>query len=330
MSAYVYLLWHKTEPRFKIGKADNLYTRIQQLGIPQFDLTRTKLLETDDCSQAINLERILHRMFQRFRLMPGPAAPLSCPELRVGRQDGDTEWFSAECWGRLHNFVEQNEDLLDCNWVSEEDVRRLVQPLGDVRNPKEYREQHADIRVLYGTALSKPAEEPAEKALVRWNRLHRFGMISKLELKRKNNVLDTVNRIQEALETLASTCRFVAVVQTPEGYKLVGEAPMGSKSLLTLTLEKLKPMLSGRYSASRTWTRHFFSLDLQGAPGEAPESASCYESWRQRLAWAQTPAMPGFDVPLRVTEAQRATEILRDVFGVAMNEPSWGLPLLAQ
>lgn len=329
MSAYVYLLWHKTEPRFKIGKADNLRTRIQQLGISQFDLARTKLLELDDCSQAVNLERVLHRMFQRHRLMPGQAAPVSCPELRSKRHDGDTEWFSAECWGRLHNFVEQNEDLLECSWVTAEEVCEHVQPLGDVRNPKEYREQHADVRVLYGSILSKPVEEPATKAAVRWNRLHRFGMIPKLELKRKNNVMDTVSRIHEAFETLARTCSFIAVVQTPEGYKLVGEAPMGSKSLLTLTLEKLKPMLSGRYSASRTWTRHFFALDLAGAPGQEPETATCYESWCERLAWSQTPAVPGFDVPLRLTEVQRATEILRDVFGVAMNDTNWKLPLLA-
>lgn len=327
MSAYVYLLWHANEPRFKIGKAEDIATRIAQLGVTQFDLARAKALEVADCAQALNLERALHRMFQRFRLTPGDSAARAYPGLQDGRRDGDTEWFSAQCWERLHTFIEQNEDLLDCNWVPKDLVQTMVVPYGEEHDRRVLRQQYADIRALYGCALA-PQPQPADgKTSLRWSRLHNAGMIPELERKRQDNVLGTVERTAEALRDIAQVCDFVAVVQTPEGYKLVGEAPVRRKSFLKLGFEKLLPLLSGRKSAIRITKDHFFALDLRGAPGMAPEEAGDYATWRERLFWAQKPALPGFDVSLRVGELERAMRILRDVFG--MQEPADELALSA-
>lgn len=321
MSAYVYLLWHAKEPRFKIGKAEDIATRIAQLGVTQFDLARAKALAVADCAQALNLERALHRLFQRYRLTPGGSAVAEYPGLNDARHDGDTEWFSAQCWERLHTFIEQNEDLLDCSWVPKDLVKTLVVPYGEEHDRRRLRQQYADIRALYGCALT-PQPEPADgKTPLRWSRLHNAGMIPELERKRQDNVLGTVERTAEALRDIAQVCDFVAVVQTPEGYKLVGEAPARRKSFLKLGFEKLSPLLAGRKPAIRITKDHFFALDLLGAPGQAPDEAPDYASWRERLFWTQTPALPGFDVSLRVGELERAMRILRDVFGMQDKEP---------
>lgn len=86
--SYVYLLVHRAEPRFKIGKANDPKARAAMLPeAPLIDHDRsvTALLPTQ--ARAIEVERMLHKALAGFRLklFDGPAITW----------DGSTEWFSV-------------------------------------------------------------------------------------------------------------------------------------------------------------------------------------------------------------------------------------------
>jgi hypothetical protein len=121
MPAYVYLLAHKSQPRFKIGKALNLQPRIQQLGPGRFDLRKSRALRVADDTLAYSLERLLHRAFAQARI-----AAVDLVQDERESQDGNTEWFKASCMGRLTRFLEQNKDLLDFEPVGNAELRQLV------------------------------------------------------------------------------------------------------------------------------------------------------------------------------------------------------------
>lgn len=280
MSAYLYLLWHKSEARFKLGTIDLLAASPVDLYSSQGDSARSKAVCLPDYATATNAEQVLSRMFQRYRIVPGEEAMRKYPALL----DGDTEWFSAECSGRMLSFIEDNEDLLDCKWVSPPEVQALFAP-----------------------ASTRATE-----------RLKAFAQ-GTLELEQQNGVYDTVSRAGHALEAITRACRFVAVVQTEVGYQMVGEAPAKQASFLKEGFERLYPLLKPGQLAADTAEGHYFAIPMRGAPGQAAEDAADYESWRERLVWAVKPQLPGFDVPLRTTDAQQATRILRDMLGLPVS-----------
>jgi hypothetical protein len=290
VSAYVYLLWHKSEARFQIGTMDHMVARPVDLELSAFDNARTKALCLTDYAMAKNAAQAMHRMFQRYRILPGENAMRQYPALA----EGDAEWFSAECWGRLHTFIEDTEDLLDCKWLAPADAQALFAP----------------------TDMQADSQQGTAKLFSR-------------ELERQNDIHDTVKRAGDVLEAITRACWFVAVVRTDEGYQMVGEAPAQRASFLQQGFELLFPLLKGGHAASDTKKGHYFAVSMRGAPGQAPEDAADYETWRERLVWAEKPHLPGFDVPLQASEAERAGRILRDVLGVPYPAGSLAIPGLA-
>lgn len=99
---FVYLLRYATEPRFKIGKAIDIYQRILGIGgLGTFDIANSLCVQLPNEDAAYRLEKILHRLFE----------PWNLPVNESKRYSGDTEHFAAECFGRVIKFLVDNVDL---------------------------------------------------------------------------------------------------------------------------------------------------------------------------------------------------------------------------
>lgn len=86
--SYVYLLVHREEPRFKIGKANDPRSRTAKLPeAPLIDPERSVTAMLPTQARAIEVERMLHKALAGFRLtlFEGPGTTW----------DGATEWFSV-------------------------------------------------------------------------------------------------------------------------------------------------------------------------------------------------------------------------------------------
>lgn len=95
--SYVYLVRHATEPRFKIGKADDPFLRSKSFG-ENLDLESS--LQIHLGHRAYGIEKGLHAIFDAYRLPP------------VSANDGATEWFQLECWDQCLAFFNQHNDLI--------------------------------------------------------------------------------------------------------------------------------------------------------------------------------------------------------------------------
>lgn len=95
--SYVYLVRHATEPRFKIGKADDPFLRSKSFG-ENLDLESS--LQIHLGHRAYGIEKGFHAIFDAYRLPP------------VSANDGATEWFQLECWDQCLAFFNQHNDLI--------------------------------------------------------------------------------------------------------------------------------------------------------------------------------------------------------------------------
>jgi hypothetical protein len=101
---YVYLLKHKTEPIFKIGKAVNIHNRLAEIGgVRSYDLEASRCLHVGDGPRSYRLERKLHLMFEDW----------STDELgSFDGNSGHSEMFRIECFDRVIRFIDDNKDLI--------------------------------------------------------------------------------------------------------------------------------------------------------------------------------------------------------------------------
>jgi len=98
MTIYVYLLRHRTEPRFLLGATGDLAARVKSLGSGQIELTRSLVLEVADAGVASQLEGLLQHLFAKYR---------------CSRQDElASTWLEDRCWGRLQLALEHVQDVL--------------------------------------------------------------------------------------------------------------------------------------------------------------------------------------------------------------------------
>lgn len=104
LSMYVYLICHASEPRFKIGKADNPISRSKAFG-EQLDLKRS--LQIYMGKHAKLHETWLHFVSAKFRL------------LALSKKDGATEWYDITYW---HRCLKLHEDIYDL-------IQELLVPL---------------------------------------------------------------------------------------------------------------------------------------------------------------------------------------------------------
>jgi hypothetical protein len=95
--AYVYLIRHAKEQRFKIGKSVHPLNRSSAFSEP-LDLSNS--LQIYLGKRAVNFEKGLHALFDKYRL---PS---------VSDSDGATEWFSDECWQPCLAFLDQYRELI--------------------------------------------------------------------------------------------------------------------------------------------------------------------------------------------------------------------------
>ena len=86
-TCFVYFLHHVSEPRLKIGKANDVFTRAQQLKQTDFDFLKSFCFQVPNQTYALNLERALHRLFVNQRIDPDT--------ISLKKEDGRSEWFSS-------------------------------------------------------------------------------------------------------------------------------------------------------------------------------------------------------------------------------------------
>lgn len=92
MESHVYVLVHATQPRLKVGKANDVLCRVLSLGLSNVvDVARSFAVKTPSADDAFRLERQMHKALAAWRLQPQDFADGECPS------QGFTEWFGDEC-----------------------------------------------------------------------------------------------------------------------------------------------------------------------------------------------------------------------------------------
>lgn len=114
MSSHVYLLRDKNHARFKIGKANNILSRARNFSWDCIDFSASVGLKVTTEAEAYALENILHRTFRHARLQVGDIIATG------GSADGGTEWFDVSCWARLLQYLVDNQDLHNHEYVNGE------------------------------------------------------------------------------------------------------------------------------------------------------------------------------------------------------------------
>ena len=100
----VYVVPHATEPKFKIGKANDVLDRLQTLGsLTDFNLDESLCIRLPSKKDAFRVETILKRMFHKWNI----------PFDKKNRYDGDTEQFEMACFPRLVRLLNESADLFD-------------------------------------------------------------------------------------------------------------------------------------------------------------------------------------------------------------------------
>jgi hypothetical protein len=111
----VYFVPHAAQPKFKIGKANDVLDRLESLGeLTDFNLEESLHIQLPSVKDARRVEKILHRLFKKWNL----------PIDKKNRYDGDTEQFELACFPRVVRFLNENADLFD---------GALPQPLPEVQ-----------------------------------------------------------------------------------------------------------------------------------------------------------------------------------------------------
>lgn len=86
--SYVYMAPKAGSPAFKIGKANDVYSRlVHAVGLTELEMAHAMCLAVPTWKQAGIVEGILHRYLCRGRLPVDAAVQLGLPA------DGRTEWF---------------------------------------------------------------------------------------------------------------------------------------------------------------------------------------------------------------------------------------------
>jgi hypothetical protein len=102
--SYVYLLKDAGEPRFKIGKANDVRERVEALGgLNCFNFALSKCVRLRSSDAAYNLEKMLHRAFKKWRLD------------KIDGGAGSTEWFHIRGFDQCCDFITANVALFECS-----------------------------------------------------------------------------------------------------------------------------------------------------------------------------------------------------------------------
>lgn len=191
MTSHVYILSHKSEPRFKIGKANVILSRVRTIGLDEFDLKASIAIEAPSEKKANIIEKSLHRLFDNWRISSD----------LIPVKDGATEWFDAKCRPRLDAFIEGNLDLLGLK------VHRDFQI--EVQNPK-LKEEIRKKKLEEAERLREARF--FQKALATANRINKLERDAPLVAK------ECLTRLRDLLE--ASTFAMISEVRPGFGTRL--------------------------------------------------------------------------------------------------------------
>lgn len=287
MSAFVYILAHPTAPRFNIGKAIDVLTRIRQIGKRQFDLARSFAVRVSTEKEAHNIERLLHRVFAKFRVSP---EVVTASEGK--RPDGATEWFDTACQARLAQFLADNEDLLGYARLDSKQLSTLVHP------PKAPKKRGKEAKL-----------EKAEK-----ERLRQEELQAKQQRAREfapHNIAAGAARADKvllpAIETLFQECEMLYLVPAERG---------GSAHLVGACAGPQQP---GVRNALAILQRMWFvgkSDAMNMTTGQASATIDGKLSFAVRLVW------PGEDHNTLLIEGVR-----NHIASYPLNIPGWRAPL---
>lgn len=119
MKSYVYILPLKDRSKFKIGKANNIYSRIKTLQKHwgEFDLAKSFILECNE-QEVFKIEKNLHFIFKENNL------DLS------DKYDGYSEFFSMDCFHLVENAIKLFLELKDIVkiTISEKELKKELYP----------------------------------------------------------------------------------------------------------------------------------------------------------------------------------------------------------
>lgn len=101
---FIYLLWHETEPVFKVGKSVNVWNRMAQLP-DAIDIERSRLVGFGDGKLALKLEKFCHTLFKQH-CRPRPH-----------RSEGYTEWYDVAAFDDVLGFIDSNRKTFGCGPV---------------------------------------------------------------------------------------------------------------------------------------------------------------------------------------------------------------------
>jgi T5orf172 domain len=104
--SHVYILKHSKLPLIKIGKANDVLSRICSIGNVHFNILESFCLKLASPEEAYQLERFLHFVFKKHRVDPEQA------KIELGNISGVTEWFDLECLDKLTQLLSLIEDTV--------------------------------------------------------------------------------------------------------------------------------------------------------------------------------------------------------------------------
>lgn len=309
VSAFVYILPHPVAPRFKIGKAIHIPSRVRQIGVDQFDFSRSSALRVGTETEAYNLERMLHRVFGRYRV---PEEDIIAFE--GVRPDGASEWFDTSCEPRLTQFLSENADLLGFSRLDASEVQNLVQKT----KPALSAEQRLE---LAQKAALRNSDEKYQKSL----------------RKREATIARTLRARQHEAEDIQAACaladaKFLPAVRTLSAYcwplllrpgedsgsaSLVGQCDADQAAELQHAFAVLRKLSFDGEGNRMNLTTHFLSCDTPRGvafhirivwPVGRPVSP-LIDATRARMASYRL-NIPGWRKPLSIAEKKTVASIL--------------------
>ena len=139
--SYVYLLLSTDGEKFKIGKADNVYSRYATLKKywGGFNLKKSMQIKCDK-KQVHNLEKILHFVFDNYNInLPSDF-------------DGYTEWFDSNC------FEDAVDLLKDIAWKIPDNRIQIIEGI-----KQHYKKRENKVKEQKQNTLTKEEEEKEER-----------------------------------------------------------------------------------------------------------------------------------------------------------------------
>ena len=113
MGSHIYLLQHRDKHFVKIGKANNVSSRVQGLGVGNFDLSRSVAFSVPNEGRAYNFEKTLHSIFAEHRVDKKSISKY------VTSDSGTTEWFSVD----IISVLEVCESLMSSFNASRSEIK---------------------------------------------------------------------------------------------------------------------------------------------------------------------------------------------------------------